>query len=83
MLKRTEANNIGSIAVRELRFKKLSNGLPFMLNSLDLPSEQCYLEYPDGSIKLVRISKNTSEFITIKELTQKEISFIRIKFQLV
>lgn len=43
----------GTDAVRALRILKLENGLPFMINDPELPSNQCYLEYPDGKIILV------------------------------
>jgi len=72
----------GSNAVKKLRLKKLSNGLPFMINSGELPNDQCYLEYPNGTIKLVKISKSTHDFIMIKELSQKESASIRHKYHL-
>jgi hypothetical protein len=43
---------IGNEAVQELRLLKLRNGQAFMINSKDLKSSQCYLEYPDGSIQM-------------------------------
>lgn len=54
--------------IRALRKKKLSLGIPFMINSDDLPSYQCYLEYPDGSIKIVEANSKESDFKIIKEL---------------
>jgi len=44
---------VGNEAVQKLRLRKLRDGHPFMINSKDLRSNQCYLEYPDGSIQLV------------------------------
>lgn len=72
----------GTIAVKKLRLEKLGKGLPFMINSRELPGEQCYLEYPNGITKLVRISRSTHDFVMIKEFSQKESSSIRHKFHL-
>jgi hypothetical protein len=54
--------------IRALRKKKLKEGLPFMISSDDLPSEQCYLEYPDGTIKIAEASSRNSDFKIIEEL---------------
>jgi hypothetical protein len=40
-----EAEKIGTLAVKNLRVKKLHNGIPFMINSRELPIGQTYLEY--------------------------------------
>lgn len=69
----------GTNAVKKLRLQKLSKGLPFMINSGELPKEQCYLEYPNGIIKLVKISKSTHDFIIIKEFSLNESTSIRRK----
>jgi hypothetical protein len=69
-------------AVRRLRLQKLKSGHPFMINSRDLPSGECYLEYPDGAIKLVAISDNGRNFILIRELSSAEIQKLRKKFHL-
>lgn len=54
--------------IRQLRKKKLQQGLPFMIGSDDLPAEQCYLEYPDGTIKIAEASSRNSDFKIIEEL---------------
>ena len=77
---KTEA--AGSKAVRNLRLDKFRKGLPFMINSRELPVEECYMEYPTGIIELVKISRTENIFITIKEVSAKESSLIRSKFQL-
>ncbi len=51
----------GTAAVKRLRSQKLAKGLPFMINSNELPTTQCYIEYPNGSIQLVALSKNAQE----------------------
>ena len=77
-----EIEEKGNAAVKELRLKKLQSGHPFMINSKDLPSNQCYLEYPDGSIQLVTIQKAARDFTIIKTLSQEEINIIRLKYNL-
>ncbi|MCP9750447.1 hypothetical protein [Ferruginibacter sp. HRS2-29] len=72
----------GIDAVKMLRRTKLSGGLPFMINSDLLPPEQCYLEYPDGSIKTVVISKYDNDFKVIEELSAERIAYIRNKYEL-
>lgn len=52
--------------------EKLSKGLPFMINSTELPSGQCWLEYPDGHIQLVTLSKSRTDFDIIKILSIQE-----------
>ena len=72
----------GTAAVKRLRIKKLQSGYPFMINSRELPGNQCYLEYPDGSIKLVTIKKSSRDFTIIRELTQQEKKTLRAKYKL-
>lgn len=52
MQKIEEIEKAGIAAVKKLRQKKLQSGIPFMINSKELPGNQCYLEYPDGSMML-------------------------------
>lgn len=82
MLATKSINSAGSLAVRRLRLRKLQDGHPFMINSRDLPSNQCYLEYPNGSIKLATISGNKREFTILKELSVTESHTIRHKYHL-
>ena len=70
---------IGTDAVKELRLQKLRNGLPFMIDSDDLESDQCYLEFPDGTIKLVFLSTGAREFSTIRTLLANEARSLRVK----
>jgi hypothetical protein len=72
-------------AVRILRESKLKNGLPFMINSENLPSDQCYLEYPNGSITLVSLSRKSSDFEIIVEYSRdsEESRQIKKKYNLV
>ena len=54
--------------IKFLRKQKLSQGLPFMINSDELPPHQCYLEFPDGSIKIAQANSRNSDFKIIEEL---------------
>lgn len=74
--------NAGTVAVKKMRLEKLRKGIPFMINSRALPSQQCYLEYPDGSIKLVQLSTDKKEFTIIRQLSPSESSTIRHKYHL-
>ncbi len=72
----------GSDAVRKLRLHKLQNGAPFMINSKELPAGECYLEYPDGKIVLVRLARNSMDYSITRELSIEETILIRKKYQL-
>lgn len=71
---------IGNEAVQELRLQKLRNGHPFMINSKELESNQCYLEYPDGKIQLVFLKNAAREFTIIRALSLAEAEALRKKY---
>jgi len=50
-----------------------------MINSDDLENNQCYLEFPDGTIKLVFLANGAREFTTISILSAKEARTLRAK----
>jgi hypothetical protein len=70
----------GTSGVRKLRKQKLQNGLPFMINAKELATNQCYLEYPNGSIKLVTIEQSTRAIDVVRELTLTEATDLRNRF---
>jgi hypothetical protein len=72
----------GTRAVRKLRLQKLKNGFPFMINSKELLSNQCYLEYPDGTIKIVALRSASRDFKVIRELSSSEADSLRLKYNL-
>ena len=72
----------GIQAIKKLRESKLKNGFPFMINSKELPSNQCYLEYPNGSIFLVALSRKDNDFKIITELSPTEQTLIRKELSL-
>lgn len=70
----------GTSAVRVLREQKLRNGVPFMINVKELNSDECYLEFPDGIIKLVNITSLNREIHVIRELSFTEAEQLRKRF---
>jgi hypothetical protein len=74
-----DKENNGTLAVKNLRKQRLLNGLPFMINS----KEATFLEYPDGSISMVRRDIFGIEFEIIKKLSKAECDKLREKWQLI
>ena len=72
----------GTAAVKRLRRQKLAKGLPFMINAKELPSNQCYLEYPDGTIQLASLAENKRDFNLVRQLSPLEAKQLRMKFKL-
>jgi hypothetical protein len=72
MLHTLKQENIGTIALSNLRKEKFAMGYPFMINVSGLPNFQCYFEYPDGSMSLVMLDNSKRDFIEIKKLSTKE-----------
>ena len=72
MANTTFTKNIGSEAVKKLRASKFAAGLPFMINSSDLPVYQFYLEYPEGKIFLAALVSGKKDFSVIREMTPDE-----------
>lgn len=77
-----EIEALGMKAVRELRRMRLSRGEFFMININSLPSDHCYLEYPDGAIKLAVYEPNAKKFTILLELEAEERSQLREKIGL-
>lgn len=81
-MKRYKLEILGMKAVRNLRENKLRSGLPFMINTYTLSSDQCYLEYPNGDIMLVALCRKTFDSKVIKRLSSQEILLLRKKYRL-
>ena len=75
-----EIEQIGNDAVKKLRLQKLRKGHPFMINSNDLPTDQWYLEFPEGSIKLVQLKNSAKDFTVLRTLSADEEQKIRRKY---
>ena len=71
---------IGNKAVQKLRLQKLRSGHPFMINSKELEPNQCFLEYPDGTIQLVYLKNAAKDFTVIRTLSDSEEEVIRLKY---
>jgi hypothetical protein len=70
-------------AIKLLRRKKFEQGLPFMINSDMLDSDQCFLEYPDGSIKIVEADPEKCDFRVVFEYDINESNRLRRKLKLI
>jgi len=70
----------GTDAVKKLREQKLRNGLPFMINVKELSTNECYLEYPNGSIKLITVVHSTRDIDVVRELSLTEATLLRRRF---
>lgn len=70
----------GTEAVKKLRLNKLKNGHFFMINSKELGFNQCYLEYPDGSIFVAFLNSSDRNFSIIRVLSPDEEQQIRNRF---
>jgi hypothetical protein len=72
----------GTEAVLRMRQQKFRNGHPFMINTKELASGQCYMEYPDGRIKHVAIETSSRGLKVIRELSGIESDSLRKRHQL-
>ena len=77
MALRKISSNKSGVFVKKLREQKLRAGLPFMINVKELASNQCYLEYPNGVIKLVSIVSLTRDINVVKELNSSDADDLR------
>jgi hypothetical protein len=82
-MKLKQLEKSGILAVKLLRRTKLNLGHPFMINTNALPTDQCYLEYPNGSITLVTISRKNNDFKIIEKLTPQQCDSLRKKYKLI
>ncbi|WP_026764033.1 hypothetical protein [Sediminibacterium salmoneum] len=74
------ASKKGTNAVKKLRENKLRSGLPFMINVKELSTNQCYLEYPNGSIKLITVVHSSRDIDVVRELSKTEATHLRKRF---
>ena len=63
---------LGMNAVKKLRRRRLSRGDFFMINLNSLPSDHCYLEFPDGIIKVAIYEEGAKNFTILRELEDEE-----------
>lgn len=69
----------GHRAVRLLRKRTHEQGHPFMINTSTLPTNECYLEYPDGTLQHVRLNRSINDFEAVRELSLEEQDLARKK----
>ena len=77
-----EIVTLGTNAVKKLRISRLKRGDFFMINVNSLPDDQCYLEFPGGSIKLAIYESGAKNFTIVRELETEESCELRNKFNL-
>jgi hypothetical protein len=82
VMKMRQLEVAGLKAVQLLRKNKLKQGHPFMINLESLPDGQCYLEYPDGAIRLVVLNTTNQNFEILKELSAAEQAGLKEMLQL-
>lgn len=69
-------------AIKKLRLQKLRQGIPFMINSDILESDQCFLEFPDGIIKIAEAATKDRDFLIVYEFSAAESNNLRKKLKL-
>lgn len=80
-IKQIEKNAM--LAIQNLRISYHKRGHPFMINSKFLPTNQCYFEYPDGSVALVSLSRKDNDFKIEIEYSTDEAIAIKKKHNLI
>ena len=63
--------------IKSLREMKLKNGQPFMINAKELPPRQAYLEFPDGTIKIIIAEKGARKFEILRTLSLLETKAVK------
>ncbi len=72
----------GTEAVLRMRQQKFRNGHPFMINTNELSSGQCYMEYPDGRIKQMIVETSSRGLKVLRELSGTEANILRRQHRL-
>lgn len=78
MLRVEELQKRANAAVRKLREESLAAGHSFMIRDSRLPQGQHYFEYPDGSIRIEKLSDN--KFVLVKQLPTIQAQIVRNNF---
>lgn len=73
----TEIEKKAQVAVKKLRVETLLKGDSFMIYHKNLPKGKYYMEYPDGKIRIVSVSRTLNDFVIEKELTSHQADQIR------
>jgi hypothetical protein len=64
-------------AIQVLRKKKLEQGQPFMINSDILNTDQCFMEFPDGTLKVVEADSKGCDFRIVMDATPAMVKQIK------
>lgn len=73
----TEIEKKAQIAVKKLRIETLESGAPFMIYDKNLPKGKYYLEYPDGRMDIVTISRKLNDYVVEEKLKPGQAELIR------
>ncbi|PWV49821.1 hypothetical protein [Chitinophaga sp. S165] len=73
----TETEKRAQIAVKKLREETLESGSPFMIYDKNLPKGKYYLEYPDGRMDIVTISRKLNDYVVEEILKPIQADLIR------
>lgn len=71
--------NNSKVLVKRLREQKLRAGQPFMINTKELGTTECYLEYPDGTIVVVSAQQSKTDINILRRLSDNEAKGLRKK----
>ena len=69
-------------AIKTLRKHKLSQGIPFMINSDILDPHQCFIEHPDGLTKIAEADAKGFDFVTLHEYSLEDSNRLRRKLNI-
>jgi hypothetical protein len=73
----TEIEKRAQVAVNKLRKETLEKGESFMIYNKDLPKGKYYMEYPDGRMNVVSISRKINDFVIEEAVKPKQADLIR------
>jgi hypothetical protein len=75
--------NVGTVALRNLRKQKFAMGFPFMINVIGLADFHCYFEYPDGSMYLMMLDNTKKDFTQVEKLSVNQANQILLENNLI
>ncbi|SFD63343.1 hypothetical protein SAMN05518672_102709 [Chitinophaga sp. CF118] len=73
----TEIEKKAQVAVSKLRKETLQKGEPFMIYNKTLPKGKYYMEYPDGEMKVVTVSRQLNDFVVEEDVKPRQADLIR------
>ncbi|TLV03768.1 hypothetical protein [Dyadobacter luticola] len=68
--------------IRKLRLETFEKGFPFMIHDQEIAGEGFILEYPAGTMKLMKLAANNQDIVEIRSFNSTEIDQIRKRHNL-